>query len=97
MNPRQAFERETDNMPVWAKILYKYGVPSAIALFLVWFIAVQLLAAVRDVQASLKRVEEGIHNHAYQTSFYMRAMCINTAVQSGQSTALCDPSVENNR
>ena len=78
-------------MPIWARIIYKYGVPSAIALFLVWIVATQLLAAVRDIQDSLRRVETGIHDHSYQTNFYMRATCINTAVQAGQNVALCDP------
>lgn len=91
MNPRQVYERENDNMSLWMRVLYKYGVPSAIALFLVWFIAVQLLGEVRGVQATLQRVEQGVHDHAYQTNFYMRAMCINTAIQAGQNTAQCDP------
>lgn len=78
-------------MALWARVLYKYGVPSAIALFLVWVVATQLLAAVRDIQSSLQRVESGIHDHSFQTNFYMRAMCVNTAVQAGKPPAVCDP------
>jgi preprotein translocase subunit SecY len=90
-NPREVYERETDRMTLWARVLYKYGVPSAIALFLVFIIASQLVKAVGDIQATLIKVQQSIHDHAYQTNYYMRATCINTAIQAGQSASLCEP------
>lgn len=82
-NPREAYEREEDGMPLWAKILYRYGVPSAIALGLVWLIAARLMAGV-------DRIEQSQHDHAVSTAFYLRQICISNAEAAGHTPAICD-------
>lgn len=90
-NTRQQWDREEDNMALWARILYKYGVPSGIALFLVWFTALQLNSSIKQVQDQLNTIKTEVHDHVFQTGFYMRAVCIMTAKQSGQPVSMCEP------
>lgn len=78
-------------MPVWARILYKYGVPSAIALFLVWFIAGQLNKNVQAINEKMDHIGSEVHDHVFQTNFYQHSICVMTAKQSGQPISLCDP------
>lgn len=89
-NTRQVYEREEDNMPIWAKILYRYGVPSAIALFLVWVVATRILGAMDMMMKSVNEMHTEIHEHMTQTGFYMHSMCVGISVQSGQNPAVCD-------
>lgn len=84
-NPRDLYEREEDNMPLWAKILYRYGVPSAIALGLVWLIATRIMG-------SLERIENSQHEHASSTAFYLRQICLSNAEAGGHTPYFCDPS-----
>lgn len=81
-------------MPLWAKVLYRYGVPSAIALFLVWFVSARILKTMEDMKSdmngSLKSIGSEVHDHVFQTGYYMHAMCVMTAKQSGQPASLCE-------
>lgn len=84
VNTRQKWDREADGMPLLVSVLYKYGVPSAIALGLVWLMALKVLAGIDDIKADQKQ-------HSMMTSFYLYQICVATAEQSGRSEALCDP------
>lgn len=84
VNPRQKWDREEDGMPLWASVLYKVGVPSAIALGLVWLMALKLLAGMDDIKSDQKQ-------HSLMTAFYLYQICVASAEQSGRSEATCDP------
>ncbi len=81
-NPRDVYEREDDNMPLWAKVLYRYGVPSAIALGLVWLIGTRILNGI-------ERIELSQQQHNMSTSFYLRQICTLNAEAAGHNPALC--------
>lgn len=84
MNPRQKWDREEDGMPLWARVFYKYGVPSAIALGLVWLVATRLLAGIDEIKQDQKQ-------HSMLTGFYLYQICVMAAEQNGRSEAVCDP------
>ncbi len=44
---------QASNDPMWLKVLYRFGVPSAIALYLTWFGTGQLSASVKDLGREL--------------------------------------------
>ena len=50
----------------------KYGVIGAIAIFLVWWLA-------SDVSGKLDHVSRELAAHGAETTFYLRALCINSA------------------
>lgn len=60
-----------------ASLSQKYGPMAAIGLFLVWWMA-------SDVSGSLKALTETLNNHASETAFYMRQVCLNTAQNEAQ-------------
>lgn len=84
MTPTDQWKRETDRLPLWANILYKYGVPSAIALFLVWFITGRLLASVETMKSEM-------HDHVFSSAFYMKQICVSMAKQAGTPPEACEP------
>lgn len=65
--------------PVWAKVLYRYGVPAGIALFLTWTLT-------HDVSANVA----AMRSEHQEIRFYLRALCFNAA-QSEAETARCVP------
>jgi hypothetical protein len=58
--------------PWWIEVAYKIGVPSAIAVFLIWFI-------VAKVSASLEHANGTLDEHVWTTNFYLHAICTNAA------------------
>jgi len=54
--------------PLWIRVLYRYGVPAAIALFLVW-------SMTSAFGSDLHTVKEEVHDLRY----FMRLICVNTA------------------
>jgi hypothetical protein len=61
----------------WERYISKYGAATAIALFLVWYLA-------SDVSGSLRALKLALDNHVSETNFYLRAICNNTATTEGQ-------------
>jgi hypothetical protein len=64
----------------WGRLANKYGVPAAIALFLVWWLASGVSADIRDLKTAL-----GIHTS--ETNFYLRQVCLNTSQTENQRAA----------
>lgn len=60
-----------------AHYVNKFGIPGAVALFLVWWMA-------SDVSGALKTLTITLNSHASETAFYMRQVCLNTAQTEGQ-------------
>lgn len=79
-------ERMPENgLPTWAKVVYWYGIPAAIAGFLVWFVTQGLSNDVRTTR-------EMLQIHANENGFYLRAICLNVAQTDGQR-AQCFPPI----
>jgi hypothetical protein len=56
----------------WIEAMLKLGVPAAIACFLVWFLATQLLA-------NMSAIAHQLNDHVTSTNIYLRAVCLHTA------------------
>lgn len=65
--------------PMWAKVLYRYGVPAAIALFLTYTLTHDVSANVAAMRAEHQELR-----------FYLRAICINAAITDSDQ-ARCVP------
>lgn len=89
--PPKPSDSALDSLPLWAKLIYVYGVPSAIAMGLVWLLATQGLKSQEAVLRSQEVTRQEMHDHSFQTSFYMRSMCISLAELAGKSATQCDP------
>jgi hypothetical protein len=73
------------DLPVWARITFKWGVGSAIALYLVYQVTQAFgstLVTIRDEQRT----------HISETNFYLRQVCLNTAKDDVQRSG-CYPTV----
>lgn len=88
----------TDNVPAnndpwWAKLLYTYGVPSAIAVFLVWTLITnqgkaldamtlkmsQHVTTLEEHTTLTKVSDEAAKASASRVETYLRLLCANTA------------------
>lgn len=61
------------DLPVWVRVLFRYGVGSGIALFLVYQVAV----------AQAKDIKQLLSDHQL-LKFYLRGICLNTATTEAQ-------------
>lgn len=62
----------------WERILTKYGAATAIALFLVWWLA-------SDVSGQISAVRATLAGHVVETNFYLRQICLNTSKDPQQA------------
>lgn len=69
----------------WLTIVFKLGVPSAIAVYLVWQLASGIPAIARTLDAHVAEYRSG--QSATQALLY--AICLNTA-RSDDAKALCE-------
>lgn len=70
-------------MDRWERVLSRYGLATVIALFLVWWLT-------SGVTTSLASVQQSLHDHVTETTFYLHAICVNAAQDEGQR-ANCVP------
>jgi cytosine/uracil/thiamine/allantoin permease len=75
----------SNGMPLWMKFISLIGVPSSIALYLIWFLTITVLGAISD------------HNddHAEEMrvlTSVMQQICANTA-ENSTSRARCFPAL----
>jgi TctA family transporter len=68
----------------WIAAAAKFGVPSVIAVFLIWW-----LTSV--VSASLTSIQSTLGDHVTTSNFYLRQVCINTAKDETQRTSCLSP------
>lgn len=64
----------------WERLANKYGIPAVISLFLIWWLTKGVSGDIGDIKASLGR-------HMYETNFYLRQVCLNTASSESQRAA----------
>ena len=73
IRPQQASDDGNGDFPIWVRIAFRYGIGSAIALFLVYQMA---FAQASDIKQLLTD---------HQTlKFYLRGICLNTANTEAQ-------------
>jgi hypothetical protein len=75
---------QNGDLPVWAKVLFRYGIVGAIALYLVY-------QGTQGFGRDLLTIRDDLHIHMSETTFYMRQICVNTA-KDDAARASCYPS-----
>lgn len=71
---------------LWLKVIYLYGIPGAVCLFLVYLLAVNVPSAIADVAKDVRASRQEHRDQIY----YLRAICLNLAKDDTQRT-LCSP------
>ena len=61
---RSTDSMDTDGLPIWAKVIGLIGVPSAIAVYLVW-------ALVSEIAPGLVKVNNLLADHIFQMSSFI--------------------------
>lgn len=67
----------------WERVLNRYGLATVLALFLVWWLT-------SGVSGSISAIQQSLHDHVAETTFFLRAICVNAAKDEGQR-ANCVP------
>lgn len=62
--------------------MYRLGVPSAIAAFLLWYL-------VSNVSANISAIRQKMDEHVMESAIYLRAICVNTAKNESER-ATCE-------
>jgi hypothetical protein len=52
-----------DGLPWWVNAIYKVGVPTAIACYLVWFLATRIQANMDSYQVSMNNMQKLMETH----------------------------------
>ncbi len=71
---------------IWLRVIYLYGIPGALCLFLVYLLAINVPSAIADIAKDVVSLKQ---DHRDQ-SYYLRAICMNLAKDDTQR-ALCVP------
>lgn len=82
--PDRRVRQGDSDLPVWARVLFKYGAITAIALYLIW-------QNTQGFGATLTSIRDEQRRHIIETNFFLQRVCINTARDDVQR-ALCAPS-----
>jgi hypothetical protein len=87
MTPTKHTEPGDEQGGIWSpqaeRILTKYGLATVLAIAFFYWITSDVSGTVRDIQSRL-------NDHISETSFYLRQICINTAVDE-KGRAACQP------
>lgn len=73
--------------PMWVRLIYRYGVPAGIALFLTYFLTQNVTKDMARVASSVEQMQ-GEHQ---ELRFFLRAICLNTADTESQRAACVPP------
>lgn len=81
--------------PAWLRAVYIVGVPSVIALFLVYFLTNSVIAQLTAHSQATEGMRQLLQQHMAQqeliqqeNKFYLRQLCLNTA-RSDEQRAAC--------
>lgn len=66
-------DEESSKQPWWINPVYKFGIPSAICIFLVWFLTTQVKSDLNDLKLSMNNLNS-------QVSFNKNLIETNTQV-----------------
>lgn len=85
LNPDGQF---TDNPTIdWPKVIYLYGIPGAICLFLVYLMGFNVPNTLASVQKDVMLLQRDHRDQAYT----QRAMCLSLAKLAATDPNLCSP------
>jgi hypothetical protein len=83
-------EIKSDNGPWWIQVIYKVGIPSAIAIFLIW-------ALVTRIDVEILEIRENLRLHAVDSSYIIKntnnlqqilqRICVNTSETNEERNA----------
>ena len=86
-------ETKSDNGPWWVQAIYKVGIPSAIAIFLIW-------ALVTRIDVEILEIRENLRLHAVDSSYIIKntnnlqqilqRICVNTS-ETNEERSACFP------
>ena len=82
MGPIQSSEDDESKLPWWVGPVYKFGIPSAIAVFLIWFLAVQVKAELAEIKELTKSNQTQINQFTItnqRTLRILQQICINSS------------------
>jgi hypothetical protein len=71
----------------WPKVIYLYGIPGAICVFLVYLLALNVPNALASVQKDVTMLQRDHRDQAYT----QRAMCLSLAKLAATDPNLCWP------
>lgn len=89
---------DTDNgdAPLWLRAAYKFGLPGAIAAFLVYFMTMGVGKDLTSIKDKLDATLSNTSKQHMEQSYYLRAICINLATTEAQR-AICTPPADNSK
>ena len=73
--------------PLAVRLIYRYGVPAGIALFLTYFLTQQVSVNVASVAAQV----EDMRTEHLELRWFLRAICLNTAETEAQRASCVPP------
>lgn len=82
MSDQQEMTVRGDEGPWWIAAVYRLGVPSAIAAFLLWYL-------VSNVSANIAAIRQDVRDHVTESAVYLSAICLNTAKDDAIAIARC--------
>lgn len=68
--------REKDNVN-WddaTTVIYKFGIPAGIAIFLIWFLVSVISVQLQTLQIQVQTISNGLSNHALDTGYTVKAI-----------------------
>lgn len=88
-----------ESSPWWAKVLDRWGFPTAVAALLLWFFLTQGGAALADFNKAQGAMNTALTAHSAQMKmdamemrFYLRQLCVNSArTEAARSLCLQGP------
>ena len=90
---------DISKLPWWGQLFYLVGLPSALVVFLTWFITGGMYDKVNAIEDNQNRLIKAQELHNVDTSWLIKEtismrlvlqqICINSAISSGQKTYEC--------
>lgn len=95
MNPPNQRRRSTDvNSPWYIDAVYKVGIPSAIAVFLIWFLTGEVKSDISVIKESVKihaeatiHASESIKDQNDRLTYLLLRICVNGAKNETERNA----------
>ena len=91
-------ERLSPDMPWWVRVIYVVGIPSAICIFLIWYVTIQMTNQITALVVNQQQIADLVRTHAVdssyiikettQTRIILQQICANTATNN-KERALC--------
>lgn len=81
-----------DYTPWWVTAIYKFGVPTAFAAFLLWTLVSRIDSSLNDVKTMLGQHQADMSYaimQAEKTGRVLQQICVNGALEAGRPPAVC--------